>query len=66
MASAVATFLGIALSRFADICNALCMWETTKTQVRVWMQNGCERRKTGFQKKKKNRTATFFSVDKWP
>ncbi len=34
MATAVATFLGLALSRFADICNALCMWETTKTQVR--------------------------------
>lgn len=31
---AVATILGIAVSRFADICNALCMWETTKTQVR--------------------------------
>jgi putative DNA methylase len=31
---AVATFLGLAVSRFADICNALCMWETTKTQVR--------------------------------
>ena len=34
MAIAVATFLGIALSRFADICNANCVWENTKTQVR--------------------------------
>jgi putative DNA methylase len=34
LAKAVATFLGLALSRFADICNALCMWETSKTQVR--------------------------------
>jgi hypothetical protein len=25
---------GLALSRFADICNALCQWENTKTQVR--------------------------------
>ncbi len=31
---AVATVLGIAVSRFTDICNALCMWETSKTQVR--------------------------------
>ena len=31
---AVATVLGIAISRFTDICNALCMWETSKTQVR--------------------------------
>lgn len=34
MAAAVATLLALALSRFADICNALCMWETTMTQVR--------------------------------
>ena len=31
---AVATVIGIAVSRFTDICNALCMWETSKTQVR--------------------------------
>lgn len=31
---AALTFVGIALSRFTDICNALCMWETSKTQVR--------------------------------
>lgn len=31
---AVQTVLGLAVSRFSDICNALCMWETTKTQVR--------------------------------
>ena len=33
-ADAVATYLGIALSRLADICNSLCGWEVTKTQVR--------------------------------
>ena len=33
-AEAVVTFCGLALSRFTDICNALCMWETSKTQVR--------------------------------
>ena len=33
-ADAVATYLGIALSRLADICNALCRWENSKTQVR--------------------------------
>jgi adenine-specific DNA methylase len=31
---AVRTVLRLALSRFTDICNSLCMWETTKTQVR--------------------------------
>jgi len=31
---AVTAVLGLAISRFSDICNALCMWETTKTQVR--------------------------------
>jgi putative DNA methylase len=33
-AEAVGLYLGIALSRLSDICNALCMWEVTKTQVR--------------------------------
>ncbi|MCC6401773.1 MAG: DUF1156 domain-containing protein [Flavobacteriales bacterium] len=33
-AEAVGTYLGIALSRLTDICNALCRWEVTKTQVR--------------------------------
>jgi putative DNA methylase len=33
-ADAVALYLAIALSRLADICNALCRWEVTKTQVR--------------------------------
>ena len=33
-ADAVATYLAIALSRLTDICNALCCWEVTKTQVR--------------------------------
>ena len=33
-AEAVETYLGIALSRLSDICNGLCMWEVTKTQVR--------------------------------
>ena len=31
---AVGVYLGIALSRLADICNALCRWEVSKTQVR--------------------------------
>ena len=31
---AVGVNLGIALSRLADICNALCRWEVSKTQVR--------------------------------
>ena len=34
LARAVTTVLGLAVSRFSDICNALCMWETSKTQVR--------------------------------
>jgi putative DNA methylase len=33
-AQAVGVYLGIALSRLTDICNALCRWEVTKTQVR--------------------------------
>lgn len=33
-ALAVSTILGIALSRFTDICNSLCMWEVSKTQIR--------------------------------
>ncbi len=33
-ADAVAVYLGVALSRLTDICNALCRWEVTKTQVR--------------------------------
>ena len=33
-AEAVGVYLGIALSRLTDICNALCRWETSKTQVR--------------------------------
>jgi putative DNA methylase len=33
-AEAVEMFLGIALSRLADIQNSLCGWENTKTQVR--------------------------------
>ena len=31
---AVGMYLGVALSRLTDICNALCGWEVTKTQVR--------------------------------
>ena len=31
---AVQALLGLAVSRYTDICNALCMWETSKTQVR--------------------------------
>lgn len=30
----ISVYLGIALSRLTDICNSLCMWENTKTQVR--------------------------------
>lgn len=30
----VVVYLGLALSRLTDICNALCRWETSKTQVR--------------------------------
>lgn len=33
-ADAVEVYLAIALSRLTDICNALCRWEVTKTQVR--------------------------------
>ncbi|ASW95177.1 DUF1156 domain-containing protein [Mycobacterium intracellulare] len=33
-ADAVATYLGLGVSRLADIANALCSWENTKTQVR--------------------------------
>ena len=33
-ADAIATYLGLAVSRLADIANALCGWENTKTQVR--------------------------------
>src|SRR5262249_45984654 len=33
-ADAVATYLGMGLSRLTDICNSLCRWETSKTQVR--------------------------------
>jgi len=33
-ADAVAIYLGMAVSRLTDICNSLCRWESTKTQVR--------------------------------
>jgi putative DNA methylase len=33
-ADAVATYLALGVSRLSDICNALCRWETSKTQVR--------------------------------
>ena len=33
-ADAVATYLGLAVGRLSDICNALCRWEVSKTQVR--------------------------------
>ena len=33
-ADAVATYLGLGLSRMSDICNASCRWESSKTQVR--------------------------------
>lgn len=33
-ADAVATYLGMGVSRLSDIANALCRWENTKTQVR--------------------------------
>lgn len=33
-ADAVATYLGLAVGRLSDICNAFCRWEVTKTQVR--------------------------------
>lgn len=32
--AAVQTVLGLAISRWSDICNSLCRWEATKTQVR--------------------------------
>ena len=32
--NAVATYLGMGISRLSDICNSLCRWESTKTQVR--------------------------------
>ena len=34
MGPAIQTVLGLAVSRWSDICNALCRWESTKTQVR--------------------------------
>jgi adenine-specific DNA methylase len=34
LAEAVRSVLGLAVSRFGDICNANCVWENTKTQVR--------------------------------
>ena len=33
-ANAIQTCLALGVSRFSDICNSLCMWESTKTQVR--------------------------------
>ena len=33
-ADAVATYLGLGLSRLSDICNTSCRWESSKTQVR--------------------------------
>ncbi len=33
-ADAVATYLALGVSRLSDICNSLCRWENTKTQVR--------------------------------
>jgi len=33
-ADAVATYLAMGVSRMTDICNALCRWEVSKTQVR--------------------------------
>ncbi len=33
-ADAVITYLALGVSRLSDICNAFCMWENTKTQVR--------------------------------
>lgn len=33
-ADAVATYLGLGVSRLADIANALCRWENTKGQIR--------------------------------
>jgi putative DNA methylase len=33
-ADAVSVYLALGVSRMADICNSLCRWETSKTQVR--------------------------------
>lgn len=33
-ADAVTTYLGLGVGRLSDICNSLCRWETSKTQVR--------------------------------
>ena len=33
-ADAVAVYLGLGVSRLSDICNSLCRWEGSKTQVR--------------------------------
>ena len=33
-ADAVITYLGLGLSRLTDMCNALCRWEPSRTQVR--------------------------------
>lgn len=33
-ADAIVMYLSLAISRLSDICNALCVWENTKTQVR--------------------------------
>jgi putative DNA methylase len=33
-ANAIATYLGLGIGRLSDICNSLCGWETSKTQVR--------------------------------
>lgn len=33
-ADALATYLAFGVSRMSDICNALCRWESSKTQVR--------------------------------
>ena len=33
-ADIVATYLAMGVSRLSDICNSLCQWENTKTQVR--------------------------------
>jgi putative DNA methylase len=33
-AQSVRTYLALGLSRLTDICNSLCRWETSKTQVR--------------------------------
>ena len=33
-ADAVVTYLALGISRLADMCNAFCMWESSRTQVR--------------------------------